>query len=409
LSARTFNIGGLVTAIITTGLLAGGPSGCGARSPQGDDRALVTPPGEVVEPAAWPDGPRHTTITRIQVWSLSSALLYPSDAAVKFVEAKDAVYQYHTPPRPPYDRCAAVVFTNPTTGHVWIGPRTDYYLDTPDGLVGLWLSFGDVQFVDNGIKSLRRGDTLDSLAREFERQKLYLRLLDWPSQSADPDIREFVHYQFFDAFPGSAAGGNPHVESVEFHGQTLVLRWASPTYAYHVRLLIDVKTRSLIKAVDEDGFEAPPSILQHLADDVPPLRPADPERGVSLQFGDHSVTGFYMLRTSALTKPADESNAELSVTLSSYDDADQAKKDFQEMAAAGADKPKVTQSETDDVTSCRWPDGRILECFGRNIVDVQPKVRVPAELEEKVLNACVRRWTQKDSSPSASEHGGAAQ
>ena len=79
------------------------------------------------------------------------------------------------------------------------------------------------------------------------------------------------------------------------------------------------------------------------------------------------------------------------------------------MVAARADKPKVAKSETEEVTTCRWPGGRILQCFGRRMVDIQPKVRVPSELEEKVLNACVRRWTQKDSSPSASEHGGAAQ
>jgi hypothetical protein len=373
----------------------------GCSNKPGRDQPLFAPPAKVMdsrEPANSanpPDWRKRMTVTRIQVWWQSGAIIYPSDGVVKSVDAESAVYYFKTGPRS-WDaaRDEAVVFINPSTKHVWAGPRTGYYLDTPDGIVGMEVLPGDVRFCDSGFRDLHPGDTLDSLARRFEQQKLYLRLLDWPIASCNPTPSDFVEPDFFCARPGASNPGEAHVTWIRLHGQTLDLTLDSPTYAYQARLLFDIKSRSLTKGIYDSGMETPPSILQHLVNDIPQLRPRDPEYGVCLNFDVHSVTGYYRLHSSPSTQPADGSDHDLSVTLSWYERDEQAKNAFAELIASRGGNPPATQpdSQDEDTGTCPWPDGRLLQRQSNRLIDINPEVPIPKDLPDAILQACLRRW-----------------
>jgi hypothetical protein len=379
-----------------------------------DDRGLLTSEAKTMDSTDAAASParrewlKQTTVTRIQVWSSSSVILYPSDQPVTAVADIDAAYQFHTSGSQPDIRYDAVVFINPASGHIWAGPRTDYYIDTDGGILGLWVLEQEVRWFGSSIKAVHPGDTLQSLALRFEQQKIYLQLVNWPTQSSN--LGGFVHDQFFEASPGSANGAAPHVETLEVRNGTLHLSLASPTYVFHTNILLDVKHRSLIKAADDDGAEAPASILQHLIRDIPQLRPppqapgsqvdahaadnqlfTESDGSVDLFFDGNSVAGYYRLRDSPSTGPATWEDADLIVTLRVYENGDDAMKGFRELIAARTDQPPPAESISGDTAICHWLDGRTVAVNWRRIVDIQPKVKLPQSLSDALLKACLNR------------------
>ena len=378
-------------------LIATFVGGCNNKPAQ-TDPPLFAASAEVMNTSPSADSavsPKPIKVTRIQVWWQSGAVVHPSDNAAKSVEAESAVYYFKTGPRP-HDsaRWEAVVFVNSSTGHVWAGPRAAYYLDTPDGIVGMDVLPSDVRFCDSGFRDLHPGDTLDSLARRFEQEKLYLRLLDWPTASCFPSPSAFVEPYFFSARPEASNPGEAHVTWIRLHGQKLDLTLDSPTYAYQARLLFDIKSHSLTKAIYDSGMETPASILQHLVSDLPQLQPINPEGAVDVTFQKHSNTGYYMLRNSPTTRPDDPRDADLAVHLSWYEGSEQAQETFNKLVASRRRKPAATQSasEDEDVATCAWPDGGLLRRSSNRIIDIRPKVSVPRDLPEAIVQACLRRW-----------------
>lgn len=265
----------------------------------------------------------------------------------------------------------------------------------PEGTVGLWALPDEVRWADSGIRELRPGDTLDLLAGRFDQQKLYLQLVDWPHRSSD--LRGFVDEEFFEAAPHSQALGTPKIVSLDLNGHVLDMELASPTDVLRARLLFDVKTRSLLKVVDNIGNETPRSVLQHLVDDVHQLQAPAPGYCVKLRFGDYSVSGFYRLGTGPTSQPPNQQDANVAVTLFWFDGGEQAQTAFRDMV----DAQHGTLPATEPVPAYQsmaiytWPGGRIVQCLGNRIVLIDPKVSVPSTVSEQLLQACLRRWASR--------------
>jgi hypothetical protein len=201
-----------------------------------------------------PDWVGRTTVTTMGPWRACAVLVYAQDGTSLPLEARQAQYRFHTPPttNPNLDfSYDATVFLNPATGHVWAGQKVDYYFETPTGIVGFWPGpGGDMRWYGSAFKEIIPKERLDGLVERFERQKGYFKLHD--DTIPGTDLNPFVQEDFFEPFPmSSAPPGFAKIVEMNVKNGQVFLRLESPTSQYHASVYIDIKTRKVVRALNE--------------------------------------------------------------------------------------------------------------------------------------------------------------
>lgn len=194
-----------------------------------------------------------SVVTMMNPWSPCAVLLYQADGSTVPLKAERATYRFHVPSssQPSTDfRRNVMVFFNPATGHVWAGRDVDYYVETPHGTVGIWLSPGGVRSFDSAMKQIESKEVLDGLVDRYRREKGYFKLLDGPAQ--ETNLRRWVELEFFEPFPmGAAPPILAKVLRMQVKEGQLHLGLESPTGAYHASCDIGLETRQVVRAENE--------------------------------------------------------------------------------------------------------------------------------------------------------------
>ena len=182
------------------------------------------------------------------VWSLAGQ---PGTAQVK-----ENAIRFGNSPNDSFEIPIAAVVAD-ATGDEWVGKKTDLYLETRSGIVGISLPRSGVLIWDRGLmRSTHSTEGVDQLIKRFETQADYTQLL----KTYDPvtDLRSILSADFFTPMPEQAiAMGSARITSYTLADGKLQLTMASRIKAHTASLWIDLEKRAVVKAI-EDGEQIVP-------------------------------------------------------------------------------------------------------------------------------------------------------
>jgi hypothetical protein len=202
------------------------------------------------------------------------------------VDAKHAVYRAGRVTIP------VTVFAMPGSGHPWVGPEQDCYVETDNAVVGFRVSSSELQWSENLGKTATDAqqapaNTPVDLATAFEKKITGRALLDsltTPTNSAPSlttptnslpvkatAVTSVVNVtslldvirerRFFAKTPESSQPGKPKIVSSEMDHGLLKLDMTNETGEINATTWIDLKTRKAVRAVCDDYVPAPPEPL----------------------------------------------------------------------------------------------------------------------------------------------------
>jgi hypothetical protein len=193
----------------------------------------------------------RTTITKPQAWTPVAVTVQMPNGSYVEIKGKKGTYVFQTAGSQEDPR-GVIAFTNSTTGHAWIGPEMDLYLETPSGILGLSQKLGaDFEWYPSAIGNANPDGTADNLLNSYDQQKKYIELID-PRAVGFTDLRDILNIRFFNRFPGAMVDARAKINDCRMVDGTLELNIESPTGAFHARIWIDIKTKQVVKAI-EDG------------------------------------------------------------------------------------------------------------------------------------------------------------
>jgi hypothetical protein len=189
-------------------------------------------------------------------WSPTAVLLNKDDGSSVPVKAMRGAYRFGRPP----GRVAeipCILFIDAQTRQVWAGRGWDFYVETGEGIFGIWdTGFGILRWHTSAIEKLKPGETLEVLLKRYDSERKYSNLLR-PPDAGETDLRGMLNREFFNATPGSSNPGPVTFTDIALHDDTLEVQIESPTRAFHAQVWIDVKSKKVVKSV-EDGDQVFP-------------------------------------------------------------------------------------------------------------------------------------------------------
>jgi hypothetical protein len=200
-------------------------------------------------------------------WSEEAISLNNVSKAARF-EVKGKKADYEVPTRFGGPMVISVTaFASPESDQAWAGPAQDFYAEIPSGIVGgRILLGGHLLWTDSLVPkkpSARSGteDVIERLDKEVDGSKL----VDAHTGGFGPSrmkrltpLQSVLKPEFFGETPFSMRTGQISVLAAEVDKGNLRLDLASPTGVFKASVWIDLKKRSIVRAV-EDGKEVFPT------------------------------------------------------------------------------------------------------------------------------------------------------
>jgi hypothetical protein len=181
-------------------------------------------------------------------WTARTNALYSLAGTVRLVNTKESVYTFQFTSAHTGDIPVAVL-VNDATKTVWAGRKAEFYIETDSGIVGIRDDVGVLQWDSGLITKLKPGETLDDAVHRFETEVDHPKLGDPPTQWIE--IRRVLNPWFFTNPEGSSRPwGGSSIKKFAINKGELQLDLESPTGIYKTSVWIDIKTRNIVKAIE---------------------------------------------------------------------------------------------------------------------------------------------------------------
>ena len=186
-------------------------------------------------------------VTTNTTWTARTNALYSLAGTVRMLNTKEGACTFQTASGQTFD-IPAVVLVNDATKTVWAGRKAEYYIETDSGIVGIRLDGGVLQWDSGLITKLKPGETLEDVIHRFETEVDHLQLGNPPTQWIE--IKRVINPLFFTDPPGSSRPGDATIKKFAINKGELQLDLESPTGIYKASIWIDIKTRNIVKAIE---------------------------------------------------------------------------------------------------------------------------------------------------------------
>jgi|GEM_PF-6130233 len=200
-------------------------------------------------------GEFKATKTR-KVWADHTNIVWMASGQSRAVMTKENAVRFATTPKDSFDIPIVAVADN-VTGNVWVGKKSDLYVETGSGIVGISLPYSGVLIWDRGLMtSMRSKETVDDLVKRFETKADLTQLI----KIYDPvtDLRPALDPTFFSTLPGSAADvKGARIKSYQIADGELELEMENPARVHTATLWIDLAQRTIVKVI-QDGEQVIP-------------------------------------------------------------------------------------------------------------------------------------------------------
>lgn len=240
----------------------------------GETKAMKTkltdsPQGESKSPPQW-------KIKSSPQWAVKSQKVHRSgNRSPAQVTSKEAVYEFEIGGVRPYEMSFDVTaFVDSVSGHVWVGPKQDFYIGTDSGIVGARLREGLMKWGENMADvRLAKKATLEEAINRFHKEVTFMKLMDNPRgfardlKNADDrknyedhltDVRHV--FKFAGPFKHGlfdARDAEVKIVAVEVSGGEVRLDLENVTDKRTGSAWIDIKTKKVTKATEDNEVTFP--------------------------------------------------------------------------------------------------------------------------------------------------------
>lgn len=197
-------------------------------------------------------------VVRPTTWIATPIELYSSSASRTTINAMYGGYSFLLPRQTlPMDG-SSTVFVNPATGHVWAGrAQVDFYVDTGAGILGVWQGSGGVfTWYRSLISKAENNETPQAIASRYD--KLVTPGALDSSAIGFTDARSKFSPHFFQQPSGSAFSVPGTILAIRLNNNVVEINLESPGGVGRGRLCIDITTKRVVKAIEQDN-DVPPA------------------------------------------------------------------------------------------------------------------------------------------------------